>query len=444
MIRSIIQRVFGRKRGSLRVYPYREHHIQRDALSPLALKICDRLHQQGYAAFVVGGAVRDLLLGQQPKDFDVATDATPEQVRNIFRRSRIIGRRFQIVHVFQGNDIVEVSTFRAGSNDAHTDASGRVLHDNVFGSQEEDALRRDFTANALYYNPRSEEIIDYHHGVPDIRAGRLVLIGEPERRFREDPVRMLRAVRLAGKVGLTIDPAARAAIMQCAEWLKQIPQARLLDEFIKVLECGASWPVFAELKAVGLLPMFMPVFDRLLAKPEASRFIELALTATDSRLAQGKSMSIGYVFAALLWPEVLFDWRRREGRGEKAWPALFSAIEAVLERSDQGLGIPRRHTAIMREIWTLQPRFEQRQGQRPYRLLENERYRAGYDFLLLRREVDASLAELADWWTAFACADSDERALLQQNLGRVATEAPKRRRRRKKPSNAKSSGTASE
>lgn len=432
MIRSLIKRVFGRYRLQPRVYTYKQHHIARESLSSLALKVCDRLHQHGFAAFVVGGAIRDLLLDREPKDFDVATSATPEEVRNLFRRSRIIGRRFQIVHVMQGQDVVEVSTFRAGQNEAHTDASGRVLHDNIFGSQAEDALRRDFTANALYYNPRAEEIVDYQNGLADLTANRLVLIGEPAQRFREDPVRMLRAVRLACKVGLDIDPAIWKALPSSAHLLQQVPAARLLDELMKILECGASAQIMRQLDERKILPEFMPVLARLMAKEHYAIFINSALEATDNRIAAGKSISLGYVFAAVLWPRVMELWQQAEKSGEKTWPALFGAIETVLEDSDQRLGIPRRHTAAMREIWTMQPRFEQRGGLRAYRLIEQERFRAGYDFLLLRAEADKSLATLASWWTRFITADVEERDRLINDAPAPAMAADKKRRRRRR------------
>lgn len=435
MIRSLIKRVFGRYRLQPRIYTYKQHHIPQEALSSLALKVCERLHQHGYAAFVVGGAVRDLLLDREPKDFDVATSATPEQVRDLFRRARIIGRRFQIVHVMQGQDVVEVSTFRAGKNESHTDASGKVLHDNIFGTQAEDALRRDFTANALYYNPRSEEIVDYQNGLADVLANRLVLIGEPAQRFKEDPVRMLRAVRLSCKVGLEIDPAIWKSLPVCAELLRHVPAARLLDELMKILECGYSSEIMQHLSERQILPHFMPVLARLMSKQRYALFISKALKATDDRIAAGKSISLGYVFAAVFWPRVLELWREAEAGGEKSWPALFAAIETVLEDSDQRMGIPRRHTATMREIWTMQPRFEQRGGLRAYRLIEQDRFRAAYDFLLLRAEVDDELVALASWWTRFLAADERGREQLVLAVPTaVAGVGDKKRRRRRRTS----------
>lgn len=439
MIRSLIKRVLGRYRMQPRVYTYKQHHIPREAISSLALKVCDRLHQHGYAAFVVGGAVRDLLLGREPKDFDIATSATPEETRELFRRSRIIGRRFQIVHVMQGYEVVEVSTFRGASNEAHTDSAGRILHDNVFGSQAEDAVRRDFTVNALYYNPRAEEVVDYHNGLADIEAQRLVLIGEPEQRFREDPVRMLRAVRLAGKLDLAIDSAILNVLPRSSHLLHQVPAARLLDEFMKILECGASWRIVDQLDRTGLLPDFMPVLAKLMENRDYADFIRLSLQATDRRIADGKSISLGYVFAAILWPRVLELWRKAESDGEKVWPALFGAIETVLEDGDQRMGIPRRHTAFMREIWTMQPRFEQRAGQRASRMLEHERFRAAYDFLCLRVEAGEGDAELASWWTRFIASDEDGRHNLLDEVVGVKPAASKRKRRRRRSDNAQGS-----
>ena len=316
MIRKFISRVFGGKKATPAndepaVIPVSSHGITRDRLSSGSRRTCETLQSHGYKAFVVGGAVRDLLIGADPKDFDVATDATPEQVRACFRRSRIIGRRFQIVHVMMGQETIEVTTFR-GTLDANTkkDEHGRVLHDNVFGSQAEDAARRDFTANALYYDPATETVLDYHHGVGDLKAQTLRMIGEPRTRYREDPVRMLRAVRLAAKLGLNIDPAARQPIREMASLLENVPPARLFDEMLKLLTSGHSVKCLRQLRDEGLHHGLLPLLDVILEQPMGEKFVMLSLTNTDERVRRNKGVSPSFLFATLLWHEVLAHWEK--------------------------------------------------------------------------------------------------------------------------------------
>ena len=311
MIRKLISRVFGgRKADTSRhepaVIPVANHGITRDRVSSGSRRVCETLQSHGHKAFVVGGAVRDLLIGADPKDFDVATDATPEQIRRYFRRSRIIGRRFQIVHVMMGQETLEVTTFRGTlGDDVKTDEHGRVLHDNVFGSQAEDAARRDFTANALYYDPATEAVVDYHHGVADLKQKTLRVIGEPRKRYREDPVRMLRAVRLAAKLGLIIDPAARKPIREMAELLENVPPARLFDEMLKLLTSGYSVQCLTQVREEGLHHGLLPLLDVILEQPLGEKFVMLSLASTDARVKQGKPISPGFLFATLLWHEVL-------------------------------------------------------------------------------------------------------------------------------------------
>ena len=330
MIKRFIRRVLGlHEEGPLRV-PREQHHLARDRISPGALKVCDTLGAHGFAACVVGGAVRDLLLGIMPKDFDVATDARPEQVKPLFRRAFVIGRRFRLVHVMMGAETVEVSTFRAAGPDTAKvdeqarllDEHGRVLRDNVFGNQEEDARRRDFTINALFYDPGSEELIDYHGGLRDLRKRVLRMIGDPETRYREDPVRMLRAVRLAGKLGLSIDPATRAPIRKLAELLERVPPPRLFDEMLKLLLSGHASACLRQLRDEGLHQGVLPLLDVILDQPLGERFVTLALAQTDGRMLEGKSVSPAFLFAALLWHEVLAAWKAREKRGEHPLAAL--------------------------------------------------------------------------------------------------------------------------
>jgi poly(A) polymerase len=441
MIRKLIGRVLGLKKrhgGGRIVIPLKRHGIRRNRLPGFALKTTDQLQAAGFEAFVVGGAVRDLLLGKDPKDFDVATNATPEEVHKVFRRSRIIGRRFRLVHVLFGDETVEVSTFR-GSGEALTDESGRIIRDNTWGSQEDDAKRRDFTVNALFYDPSREEIIDFHGGVEDIEKQRLVMIGAPAARYREDPVRMLRAVRLAAKLGLSIEDGTRKPIRELAKLLENVPAARLFDEMLKLLFSGQSWACLMQLRDEGLHHGFFPLLDKMMAAKQGELFLKTALENTDRRIRDDKPVSAGYVFAALLWLEVLDNWDKRKAAGEKPMLALFAAIDEVEAVQEEKLAIPRRYGTAMKEIWTLQPRFEQRSGIKPFRLLEHPRFRAGYDFLCLRATAGEVDKELADWWTKFQDADSQTREAM---LVRPQTgEAPKKRRRRK-PSRPKGEGGA--
>lgn len=440
MIKKFVAQVtdlFTRRKPRLRKEPKRigaaEHAIDRDLVPRNAQRVCETLQKQGFAAYIVGGAVRDLLLGIAPKDFDVATDATPEQVKAQFRRAIIIGRRFRLVHVMFGQETIEVSTFRALDNpDRQTDEHGRVLADNLFGSQPEDAARRDFSVNALYYDPVTETVLDYHDGVKDVRRRRLRMIGEPETRYREDPVRMLRAVRFAAKLGFEIDEATRKPIATLAHLIENVPAARLFDEMLKLLTSGHAVACITRLRVEGLHHGVLPLLDVILEQPEGERFVMLALSRTDERVRAGKHIAVGFLFATLLWHEVLKQWKLREGRGEHRIPALDAAIDDVLERQTEKLAIQRRYTADMREIWMLQPRFERRTGRNPFKLLEHLRVRAGYDFLVLRCAAEEAPADLGDWWTRFMHAGEAERELLVQSSPalRAPGTAPRRRRRR--------------
>ncbi len=440
MIRKLFKRVFGspgrpREIGNCRIIPFEEHGVSRDAISYGARKVTDGLQAAGFTAFVVGGAVRDLLLQRHPKDYDIATDATPEEVRRVFRRSRIIGRRFRLVHVMFGEDTVEVSTFRRmiEAEDAQTDEHGRLLRDNEFGDREQDAARRDFTANALFYDPAAQEICDYHNGYNDVRANILRVIGDPAVRYREDPVRMLRAVRLSAKLGMKLDAATAAPIAAMKDLLGHVPQARLLDEMLKLLLSGHALECIKKLRAMDLHHGLLPMLDVILEQPQGERFVMLALQNTDRRIREDKPVSPAFLFAALLWHEVLAAWKTRLAAGERPVPSLHEAMDEVLDRQREQLAIPRRYDAVMKELWLLQPRFEQRGGQRPMRLLLLPRFRAAYDFLLLRCESGEADAELGLWWDEFQDASEERRAdmLLPDSGG-----PKKRRRRRKKPAAA--------
>lgn len=434
MIRKLLLRlVDGFSRSSAPLIVARSRHgVSRHAISACARRVTAALQAEGFDAYVVGGAVRDILLGREPKDFDVATNATPERVRALFRRSRIIGRRFRLVHVLCGREVVEVSTFRgkhAGGDGERgaTDEHGRILRDNVFGTREEDAVRRDFTVNALFYDPSTEEIIDHCGGLADLKARKLRMIGDPQARYREDPVRMLRAVRLAAKLDLEIEPRTRAPVPALANLLESVPPSRLFEEMLKLLLSGGSFQSVQQLRALGLHHGLLPMLDVILEQPLGQRFVMLALQRTDERVRDDKPSSPGFLFAALLWHEVLSAWRTGEAAGKSTMLAMFEAIDQVIEEQSENLAIPRRFSSDMREIWILQARLLNRSGRRPFALLGNPRFRAAYDFLLLRCESGELDMEIGQWWQRFQHAGEEERkSMLLPGTGR-------RRRRRKKP-----------
>ncbi|MDQ7990853.1 MAG: polynucleotide adenylyltransferase PcnB [Candidatus Dactylopiibacterium sp.] len=441
MIRKLLRRVFRKHtapapQAEAAEIPLEVHGIRREMISPAARKICSVLQEAGFKAYVVGGAVRDLIARIDPKDFDVATSATPEEVRHLFRRSRIIGRRFRIVHVMSGPETIEVSTFRALHDESiETDEHGRVLDDNVWGTIEEDAARRDFTVNALYYDPTTEVVMDFHHGVLDLKQKTMRVIGDPPLRYREDPVRMLRAVRLAAKLDLILDPAARRPIREMSELLANVPAARLFDEMLKLLSSGFAVVSLRRLRDEGLHHGLLPLLDIILQNPTGERFIWLSLENTDARVRAGKPISPGFLFATLLWQEVLANWNARREAGEHTQPALFEAMDEVLATQAGKLAITRRIAADITEIWALQPRFEKRSGKMPFRLIEQPRFRAGYDFLRLRAEAGEIELELPDWWDTFAHADTETRETLLATSKKDA--APRKRRpRKRKPAGA--------
>lgn len=417
-----------------------EHGIDPALVSKNAIRVVSTLQQAGYAAFIVGGAVRDLMLGEKPKDFDVATDATPEQVRRLFRRAFLIGRRFQIVHVRIGrDDLFEVTTFRGSSQKpAEVDASGRLLSDNTFGTQAEDAARRDFTINALYYNPTDQTLLDYHQGIRDLDSKTLRIIGDAEQRYREDPVRMLRVVRFAAKLGFTLDEATSAPILQLRHLLDNIPAARLFDETLKLLTSGHAMSCLEELRAYDLHGRLLPLLDEALSDQKATRFIKTALERTDRRISDGRTVSPGFLFAVLLWPEVEAQWEVNQTKGEYPIPALVEAANTVLGRQTESLAIQRRIAVDMKDIWLLQPRLERRSGKSVFRLLENPHFCAAYDFLLIRCEAGDLDAETGDWWKAFSAGSAEERQVLLESLSMRAAEnsrsRKKRRRRKRRPS----------
>ena len=391
--------------GSFRVIPRAEHTISRKSIAPGALRVLYRLHEAGYQAYLVGGAVRDLLLNGHPKDFDVATDATPEEVRALFRNCRLIGRRFRLAHVVFGREIVEVATFRGSSDDGSGDrhlVDGRLVRDNVYGSIEEDAVRRDFTINALYYNIADFSVRDAVGGMDDLKRRTLRLIGDPELRYREDPVRMLRAARIAGKLGFEIAPATAAPFASLGPLLAEAAPARLFDESLKLFMSGNGLASFRALERHGLLEYVFPATARVLAQAEATHFrhlVEETLASTDERVRADKPVTPAFLFAAMLWEPVRRSAQAMIATGTEAAIAWPHAAERLLREQAKRVAIPRRFTLAIEEIWALQLRFPQRTKKRAMRLLEHPRFRAAYDFLLLRGDESPELAALGAWWT---------------------------------------------
>ena len=457
MIRKLITRLLGKPSalGKRVEIAHAQHQIDATRLPNSALTVVRTLQQAGFEAYIVGGAVRDLLLGLKPKDFDVATNATPEQVKPLFRRALLIGRRFRIVHVLFGREVIEVSTFRAAPDAQRAeaidgderngrelagklhavDASGRVLRDNVWGAQDEDAARRDFTVNALYYDPTRDIVVDYHHGLRDLKSHTLRMIGDPAQRYREDPVRLLRVARFAAKLGFAIAPATRAPIASHAELLQGVPSARLFDETIKLLQTGHALASLEQLRALGLHHGLLPLLDMALGQPGGEAFVLAALGDTDARLAQGKTASPSFLFACLLWPQVESHWRAAQADGVPAIAALDQAADEVLGAQSARLAIQRRIASDMREIWQLQPRLARRTARYADALLEHPRFRAAFDFLLLRARTGGAEPELASWWEQYQQPDADARATLLEQAARDGSDvaARRKRRRRRKP-----------
>ncbi|MFK5948615.1 MAG: polynucleotide adenylyltransferase PcnB [Methylococcales bacterium] len=418
--------------SQVKVYSRSEHNISRSQMSPNAVKVLYRLKKSGYEAYLVGGCVRDLLLGYEPKDFDVATDASPEQVKQAFRNCRLIGRRFRLAHVHFGREIIEVATFRSSDTadniEQKVHEDGRLLRDNVFGSIEDDVWRRDFTVNALYYNIRDFSIIDYTGGMEDHTAGVLRLIGDPSTRYREDPVRMLRAVRFAVKLGFSLEASTEQAIFELAPLLKGIPAARLYDEVLKMFLSGKAVQTFEMLRHYGLFETLFPQADRCLNNEKNNFpkiFIAKALENSDQRIAEGKSVTPYFLMSAFLWEAVQELANEKMRQGEEESFAYQHAASNVLSAQTKSISIPKRVTQSMREVWLLQLRFEKRIGGRPYRLLSHPRFRAAYDFLLLRAETGGAAMELAQWWTTFQSANDIE----QKKMTRPA----RKTKRKQKP-----------
>jgi len=430
--KKIISPVLGRVEGAVRneaepvdarvrIYSRAEHNISRAQISEHALKVLYRLQKEGFDAYLVGGCVRDLLLGREPKDFDVVTNADPDQVRKVFRNCRLIGRRFRLAHVHFGREIIEVATFRGAGEEQNDkqvlNKEGRLLRDNVYGTIEEDVWRRDFTVNALYYNIKDFSVVDYVGGMADHKTGTLKLIGDPEMRFREDPVRMLRAVRFAVKLGFKLDSDCEKAIHNDVQLLAGIPSARLYDEAIKLFLSGYALQTFEMLRHYGLFQVLFPATENSLAVEESGfpRLLLIkALENSDKRIAEGKTVTAYFLLAAFLWEPVRMLAQEKMAQGEIEFVAYQDAASEVIARQIRSTALPRHISMAMREVWNIQPKFKARIGSKPSRLIGHPRFRAGYDFLVLRAETGGVDPELAEWWTTYQNASENEQRKMTQ------------------------------
>lgn len=447
-----------------------EHGIDPKLVDERAMDVVHTLKRGGFEAFVVGGAVRDLLVGLRPKDFDVATNATPEQVKTLFRRAFIIGRRFRIVHVIYGrgreHEVIEVSTFRAhldaslasqvGGNERTSkselagmkhavDASGRVLRDNVWGPMEEDAARRDFTINAMYYDPETQLVVDYHNGIKDAKKKIIRMIGNPALRYREDPVRIIRAVRFAAKLsalGFKFEDKTVAPLREMKGLLADVPQSRLFDEMLKLLQTGHALASIEQLKFLGLGTGIYPLLD-VVVETADEPFLNLALLDTDRRVGEGKPVAPSFLLSCVLWADVRDGWARRIKRGEHTMPALQDAIDDAFNAKIGDVSGRGKLGSDMRDIWSMQPRFEKRVGSSPYSLLEQPRFRAGFDFLRLRAQTGEIDLELAEWWEKFSTAYDDERHAMIEAVRHEQMLRPQQARTRVKRADAQNRPDAS-
>jgi poly(A) polymerase len=448
----------------LQVFQRQEHGISRKDISENALKVLYRLNNGGYDAYLVGGGVRDLLLHKQPKDFDIATNATPEEIKSLFRNCRLIGRRFRLAHILFGRDVIEVATFRGHHSDApvkveikdKADAKGKqqissksqegmLLRDNVYGTIDEDAERRDFTINAMYYSAKDFTVTDYANGVEDLNNRIVRLMGDPETRYREDPVRMLRAVRFAAKLDMTIEEKTAAPIEELAPLLRDIPSARLFEESLKLLQAGQGLATYKLLRQYNLFQQLFPILADHFTEDHSSQteqMIEHILAATDKRIAEDKRVNPAFIYAAMLWyplttraEEISF------ASGLAFYDAFMVAANDILDEQVRSIAIPRRHTTTVRDIWQQQIRFSRRSGKRAFKMMEHPKFRAAYDFMEMRSHFEGDdIVELTSWWNEFQNADRPLRGKMVQEINDDGGRRPRRRRpqRRKKPQ-AKSS-----
>jgi poly(A) polymerase len=437
-----------------------EHGIDPSLVDERAINVVRTLKSAGYEAYIVGGAVRDLMVGLKPKDFDVATNATPEQVKGLFRRAFIIGRRFRIVHVVYGrgreNEVIEVSTFRAYMDNAAAeqvagnektsknelagmkhavDSTGRVLRDNVWGPQEEDAVRRDFTINAMYYDPETQIVVDYHNGIRDSKKRIIRMIGDPATRYREDPVRIIRAVRFSAKLselGFQLEAKTAAPLVKSQELLADVPQSRLFDEMLKLLQTGHALASIAQLKALGMARGIYPLLDVVVERADQT-FVKAALQDTDRRVGEHKPVAPSFLLACVLWADVRDGWADRMARGQHSHPALQEAIDDVFNARIGDVSGRGKLAGDMREIWMLQPRFEKRVGSAPFGLVEQVRFRAAFDFMRLRADANEIDEVLADWWQEFSLADDNLRQDMVDQVREEQAQRPRTPRVRRAP-----------
>lgn len=430
---------------SLDVITRQEHNISRKHISDNALKVLYRLHGAGFEAYLVGGGVRDLLLDQRPKDFDIATNATPEQIRQLFKNCRLIGRRFRLAHIMFGRDIIEVATFRghhqeSSKNISQQSKEGMLLRDNVYGTIDEDAERRDFTINAMYYNIGDYAIHDYAGGHGDLEERLVRLIGDPETRYREDPVRMLRAVRFAVKLDFDIEEDTAAPIEEMSQLLQDIPSARLYEESLKMLQSGFGLETYHLMREYNLFQQLFPIIAEDFTQDyssKAEQMLDLVLDSTDIRIEEGKRINPAFMFAAMLWYPLLARAEMLMAKRKLSdYDAIMEASNYILDEQVRTIAIPRRHTATIREIWQLQLRMPRRTGKRAFRLMELNKFRAGFDFLEMRGEIEAGeTQQLAQWWQTFQNAGRDMKQAMVSDLDSDTPEQGKKRRR--KPSRNK-------
>ena len=468
MIKKFIEKLLGKspsakakaskpKFGKREEVGVEAHGIDAKLVDERAMFVVRTLKDAGFEAYIVGGAVRDLMVGLVPKDFDVATNATPEQVKGLFRRAFIIGRRFRIVHVVHGrgreHEVIEVSTFRAYMDNAAAeavagnertsknelagmkhavDSSGRVLRDNVWGPQEEDAVRRDFTINAMYYDPQAQIVVDYHGGIADTKKRVIRMIGDPATRYREDPVRIIRAVRFAAKLaplGFKLEAKTAAPLIKSQELLADVPQSRLFDEMLKLLQTGHSLASIEQLKLLGMARGIYPLLDVVVERAEQP-FVSAALKDTDRRVGEGKPVAPSFLLASVLWADVRDGWAARITQRQHSHPALQDAIDDVFNARIGDVSGRGRLAGDMREIWMMQPRFEKRVGSAPFGLVDQARFRAAFDFMRLRADAGEVDEVLADWWQEFSMADDN---LRQDLVDQVREEQQQRPRMARAP-----------
>lgn len=417
------------------------HHVSVEDVNDHALKVIRRLHEAHFEAYLVGGSVRDLLLGKNPKDFDVATNALPEQANELFRNSRLIGRRFRLLHVLFGREIIEVATFRGHHSDDLQEKNndglvrnGMIVRDNVYGTLREDAWRRDFTVNALYFNPHDNTVVDFTGGFDDIKNHTLRIIGDAEQRYMEDPVRMLRAVRFAAKLGFQLHSETEAPIHELASRLPAVPAARLFDEVLKLFLGGHARDTFKLLRKYGLFePLFPYTNPHLDSDGVFANMVDIALRNTDARIAIGKPVTPGFLFAVMLWQPVQEYSNQLQRKDMRAIPAGQVAGSEIIAKQATHVSLPRRFAIQAKEIWALQPRLLNRNGRRAFRLLEHPRFRAAYDFMLLRAEAgETDIQPVCDWWTEF----QEQPEAVQASMVKKLKPRKKRRRRSSKTSDS--------